>query len=177
MVIRCFLGAYVLLAAVCVFGVAQFLMAGTRIVRLQSEIGRVSAEIESIKEEQGMTSLEKEWSVLNGRLDAARRMLERKTSWSRNLSDLAALLPQGICIRDISSQDSSKTTTVRLAVVSMAKEEYEEVNDYISALEKRSGFGKGIRLESHEKNKLEGRAVEFYGLTLPGKTEPVTAEK
>jgi len=146
------LGALVLMAMI-----VNFVSISTKLNRSQKELAAMQSALEAKRTMFGLDDLEKEWRANCVKLKYINAMISVRSNWGVKLKDFANLLPAGMCITRIetSGNDSKVDFTVEIFALPNDKKGLGDIEAFISALEFNSLFGKGLKIESHERKEIE----------------------
>jgi len=137
---------------------------------LKKEINALQADISDKKKAFDVQSLEKQWRDYIWKLKTINLMMNGRSLWGNRLKELANMLPAGMCISNIvvSEEQGGKIKYyIELMAVQSEQKGFKQVDGYINAIESNKYFGKGVKVQSHERRMLNGKEVEIFQITLP----------
>lgn len=163
---------YVVSAIALLAVVARSVIVTAVIVSNKKDLVSIREGIERDKKRYDIDRVEKEWRAFYRKAALIRDTYDNKSVWSEKLQELVSLMPQGICVNEMSLQgQNNDKMLLKIAVVPGEKQGFEIVNDVISTLEKENFAAQGVKLDGQEKTTLgDNRPLELFRLLVPLKS-------
>ena len=147
---------------------ANYIVIYVRFTRAQKELAATETVLRSKRVLFGFDDLEKEWRAHCAKLRTVNKMIGARSSWGSRLKGFSNLLPPGMCITRIEASNSEDKMKFDIEIIALPNEKkgLGDVEAFISALEFNSLFGKGIKIESHERKTINSRDVEVFRISF-----------
>jgi Tfp pilus assembly protein PilN len=157
--------------AICVFlGISlNFYSLTNKISRAKKELAGIESVISQKRQMYGMEDMERSWLDRCRRLNSVYSLVSSRSAWAAKLKEFGNLLPQGMCIRtvEVSMDQKNKVFSIELLMLPDEMNGFKEVENYISSLENDKYIGKGVKLETHERRRLNRSDVEAFKIVIP----------
>jgi len=139
------------------------------ISRSKKELAGLESALALKRDQFGLNDMEKEWRAYCVKLKIVDSMVSARSEWSARLKEFANLLPPGMCIQRVEVAYEEGKKNFNVVVLSLPNEQkgFRDVEGFIATLEFNPLFGKGVKLESHERRQMNGKDIEIFKISLP----------
>ena len=159
---------YFLASFIFVVMVFNFILALINAGSAQKKVVALQAGIVEKRKAFGIQELEKQWGAYRWKLSAVDSMMKARSLWGNRLKEFSNSLPDGMFISEITIVEEKGKQNCLLEIMALQDETkgFKQIDSFINAIETNKFFGKGVKLQSHERKRVNGRDVELFRLTL-----------
>ena len=109
----------------------------------------------------------KRWDGYNKNIKVMHSIYTDRTLWSPRLKLLDELLPEGMCLDNMSTVEDDTKLDILLIALAEKQEGFDEVKTFIGSLERNPLFDKGAKLGSQRRATLEEKEINLFNITIP----------
>ena len=157
---------FFVLATIVFLGITfSFLVVTVKNWSLIKEYSALQTDISEKRKAFDIKNLEKQWREYIWKLKTVNSMLNDRTLWGNRLKELANMLPPGMCISNIVASEGGGKIDYHITLKVLPQNEqkgFKQADVFINAIETNKYFGKGIKLQSHERQTINKKEIEIF---------------